>query len=60
MKSPEQIIEGLMAETPDQTETRRALAKAQRESYEDEPEYNNLSDRQRAHKDAGVCEGDYC
>ena len=36
MKSPVEVVIDLMNETPEQTETRRALAKAQRESYEDE------------------------
>lgn len=36
MKSPVETVIDLMNEAPEQTETRRALAKAQRESFDNE------------------------
>ena len=55
MKTPADIIIELMNETPEQTEAHRALNKARRESKP----MRVKSDRQQAHKDTGMSEGDF-
>jgi len=55
-------VTNTMDETPEQTETRRALEKESREQFwadQAEHEENEISDRQQAHIDAGMCESDF-
>lgn len=65
MKSPAEIVTDLMNETPEQTEARRALAKAQRESIEQNEEEDQLfeeqqlSDEQQGYKDTGMSPRDF-
>lgn len=59
MKSPAEIVIDLMNESPAETETRRMLAKSQRESFDEYQEECEPSERQQGHIDAGMKEGDF-
>lgn len=67
MNSPEQVVIDLMNETPAETETRRAIAAARRESYQDNERDMDLEEKRGSFRGVSrrndawdQSESDYC
>lgn len=60
MSTPEDIINRIMSESAEETETRRIIAEARRNSgQEPEEEIEQLSDEQQGYKDSGMRPSDF-